>query len=92
MRRWVMQPLLDPRKINQRLDAIDDLQCMSVDRNRAVTIMKQLPDLEKIVNRLYHYSVKTIAEKAIYFEDVSGSRLKEFRELMENFNKAWTAI
>ena len=41
--------------------------------------MKGLPDLEKIVNRLYHYSVKTTAEKAIYFEDVSGSRLREFK-------------
>ena len=54
--------------------------------------MKHLPDLERIVNRLYHYSVKTIAEKAIYFEDVSGSRLREFRELMEHLEKAWTAV
>lgn len=32
-----------------------------------------------MVNRLYHYSVKAIAEKAVYFEDVSSARLREFR-------------
>lgn len=55
-------------------------------------ILKRLPDLERIVNRLYHYSVKTIAEKAVYFEDVSSSRLREFRELIEHFNKSWFGL
>lgn len=44
------------------------------------------------MNRLYHYSVKTIAEKAVYFEDVSSARLREFRELIEHFNRCWQAL
>jgi DNA mismatch repair protein MSH6 len=55
-------------------------------------ILSKLPDLEKIVNRLYHYSVKTIAEKAVYFEDVSSARLREFRELIDHFNKCWQGL
>jgi DNA mismatch repair ATPase MutS len=76
LRRWLMQPLMDSHKINQRLDAVEDLEAVAVDRNRVADIFSRLPDLEKIVNRLYHYSVKTIAEKAVYFEDVSSARLR----------------
>lgn len=92
LRRWMMQPLLDPLKINQRLDAVEDLEAISIDRNRVAEVFSKLPDLDKIVNRLYHYSVKAIAERAVYFEDVSGARLREFRELIEHLNKSWHAL
>ncbi len=87
-----MQPLLDSYKINQRLDAVEDLENIRIDRDRMTDILKRLPDLDKIVNRLYHYSVKAIAEKAVYFEDVSSSRLREFRELIEHFNRTWNGL
>jgi hypothetical protein len=63
-----------------------------MDRDRVADVLGRLPDLERIVNRLYHYSVKTIAEKAVYLEDVNSTRLREFRELMEHFNKSWYAL
>ena len=74
-----MQPLMDANKINQRLDAVEDLENIQIERERVADILGRLPDLERIINRLYHYSVKTTAEKAVYFEDVSSSRLREFR-------------
>lgn len=40
-----MQPLLDPYRINQRLDAIEDLENISMDRNRIADIFSKLPDL-----------------------------------------------
>lgn len=45
LRRWLMQPLLDPVKINQRLDAIEDLEHFSLDRNRVADKLGRLPDL-----------------------------------------------
>ena len=40
-------------------------------------MLRKLPDLEKKINLLYHYAVKTTsASKAIYFEDLNKSRLK----------------
>ena len=45
LRRWIMQPLLDPYRINQRLDAIEDLENISMDRNRVADIFVKLPDL-----------------------------------------------
>jgi uncharacterized membrane-anchored protein YhcB (DUF1043 family) len=36
--------------------------------------------------------VKAIAERAVYFEDVSGARLREFKELIEHLNKSWHAL
>lgn len=71
-----MQPLLSKKKIYERLDAIKDLDDVSSDRQNVANILGHLPDMDKIVNRLYHYSVKTIAEKAVYFEDVSAIRLR----------------
>ena len=61
LRRWAMQPLLDPIRINHRLDAVSDLETVAMSRNKAAEVFRKLPDLEKIVNRLYHYSVKAIA-------------------------------
>lgn len=40
-------------------------------------MLKKLPDMEKKVNKLYHYAVKTTsASKAVYFEDLNTERLK----------------
>jgi len=36
-----------------------------------------MPDIDKRLNRLYHYAVKsTNASKAVYFADISTLRLK----------------
>lgn len=44
-RRWLMQPLMDPVKINQRLDAVEDLEAVHTDRNRVAEVFSKLPDL-----------------------------------------------
>jgi hypothetical protein len=41
-----------------------------------------LPDLEKLIARIFTYSIKHKIN-AIYFEDVSLSKLKEFRLLLK---------
>lgn len=46
--------------------------------------LKNLPDLEKLLAKIYLYSIKHRV-KAIYFEDVSLIKLREFRSLLNSF-------
>lgn len=48
--------------------------------------MRSLPDLEKLLARIFAYSVKHRI-KAIYFEDVSLAKMKEFRDLLAAFKR-----
>jgi hypothetical protein len=44
----------------------------------------KLPDLEKLLARIFTYSIKHSVE-AIYFEDVSLSKMREFKSLLDCF-------
>ena len=70
IKRWLMAPLRDIKKINQRLDAVDDL----IKHQSASDILRarfaKLPDLEKLLAKVFTYSIKQKVH-AIYFEDVS---------------------
>lgn len=48
--------------------------------------MGKLPDLEKLLARIFTYSVKHRV-KAIYFEDVSLIKMREFRTLLKTFRR-----
>jgi len=48
--------------------------------------LKRLPDLEKLLARVFTYSIKHRC-KAIYFEDVSLIKLKEFRTLLNTMKE-----
>ena len=79
--------------INQRLNALEDLQDIAVERQKISGILRKLPDLDKKINKLYHYAIKTTsASKAVYFEDINTTRLKEFKDIMERMESAWEGI
>lgn len=46
----------------------------------------KIPDLEKLLAKIFTYSIKHKV-KAIYFEDVSLIKLKEFRQLLKLFKQ-----
>ena len=68
-------------QINERYDAVEDLIAHQYETDAVRCKLKQLPDLEKLLARLYTYSIKHRI-KAIYFEDVSLKKLKEFRQVL----------
>lgn len=45
-----------------------------------------MPDLERIITKVFSYSVKN-AVKAIYFENVSFSKLRELKQLLKHFRE-----
>jgi hypothetical protein len=47
--------------------------------------LAKLPDLEKLLAKIFTYSIKHKVN-AIYFEDVSLIKMKEFRTLLKTFN------
>ena len=69
---------MNVKKINDRLDAVEDLMNHQYETDIFRTRIGKLPDIEKLLAKLYTYSVKHKV-KAIYFENVSLQKLKEFK-------------
>ncbi len=84
LKRWVLSPLMNIAKINDRLDAVEDLMNHQYETDVFRSKVARLPDLEKLLAKLYTYSVKHKV-KAIYFENVSLNKLKEFRVVLKHF-------
>ena len=91
LRKWICAPLLDVNAINDRLDAIEDLEGLYELKDNFRRSLKSLPDLERTCGRVYHQSVKK-KESVIMFEDVAGSKLREFKKLLESLSKAKSLI
>lgn len=53
LRQWVCHPLADPRKINQRFDAIDALNADGTIMDRFTASLARLPDLERLISRVH---------------------------------------
>jgi DNA mismatch repair ATPase MutS len=75
---------MDIEKIQERQIAVQDLMDLSYENDVIRAKMGKLPDLEKMIARLYTYSIKSKI-KAVYFENVSLNKLKEFRTLIRTF-------
>ncbi|NLE84710.1 MAG: DNA mismatch repair protein MutS [Chloroflexi bacterium] len=52
LREWVNKPLLDIKLIDQRLDAVECFYERGVERKQIAELLKQVHDLERLVNRL----------------------------------------
>lgn len=52
LRSWVNKPLLDVSRIDQRLDAVQYFFDRGVERREIADLLKQLHDLERLVNRI----------------------------------------
>eukprot|EP00347_Sterkiella_histriomuscorum_P021958 403332180 len=84
LKRWVLSPLMNIQRIEERLDAIEDLIQHQYETDVFRSKLSKLPDIEKLLAKIYTYSIKNRV-KAIYFENVSLIKLKEFRILLKHF-------
>ena len=83
--RWIASPLLDSEKISERLDAIEDLTKHSDALDTFQKMMKDLPDLERTVHKIYNLSNRK-RMSAVYFEDFAKNRLKDFLAFLDELN------
>ncbi|KAL4885576.1 muts domain V-domain-containing protein [Aspergillus karnatakaensis] len=52
-KQWVCHPLVDPKKINARLDAVDALNADSGVRDQFSSQLTKMPDLERLISRIH---------------------------------------
>ncbi|MCA1847596.1 MAG: MutS family DNA mismatch repair protein, partial [Actinobacteria bacterium] len=56
LRRWLERPLLEPDRINQRLEAVDSLVSDYMLREEAREHLSRIPDIERIATRIVRLS------------------------------------
>ena len=59
-KQWVCHPLMDTKKINARLDAVDSLNADTKVRDRFTSQMSKMPDLERLISRVHANSCKPV--------------------------------
>jgi len=52
-KQWVCHPLMDTKKIDARLDAVDALNADPVVRDRFSSQLSKMPDLERLISRVH---------------------------------------
>ncbi|GAB6029645.1 DNA mismatch repair protein msh6 [Chamberlinius hualienensis] len=89
---WVCTPLLHPSAINDRLDAIEDLMSAKDVTNEATTLLKKLPDLERLLSKIHGmghrvYNKDHPDNRAIFYEDNTYSKRKitDFLSAIDGF-------
>ncbi|KAL8741582.1 MAG: hypothetical protein Q9190_005831 [Brigantiaea leucoxantha] len=57
-KQWICHPLIDPVRINARLDAVESLNADATIRDRFTSQLTKLPDLERMISRVHAGSCK----------------------------------
>mmetsp|Transcript_21387 Transcript_21387/g.33077 ORF Transcript_21387/g.33077 Transcript_21387/m.33077 type:complete len:178 (+) Transcript_21387:1863-2396(+) len=86
-----MAPLLKIDEIKARQQAVEDMINFQHETDVVRVRLKPLHDLERMLAKIFMYSAKH-KSKAIYFEDVSLIKLKDFRVLLTDFKKIEFAL
>lgn len=73
------------------MDAVTDLVDDNVLRDKITMKLKKLPDLERMLSKIYTYSAKT-SVKAIYIDIAVINRLDEFYNLLNHLKKLKSII
>ncbi|KAK8730183.1 hypothetical protein OTU49_008132 [Cherax quadricarinatus] len=81
LRKWICAPLCSPSSINSRLDGIEDLQNNPDIMEEVTTLLKSLPDLERVLARIHTQGLNRNNSshpdsRAIFFEDVKYNKKK----------------
>ncbi|KAJ3354466.1 DNA mismatch repair protein msh6 [Entophlyctis luteolus] len=86
---WVCHPLQDVRAINNRLDAVDDIQNSLDFQDDVIACFRKLPDLERIISRIHAGScrVKDFMLALHGFADIFNF-LSDSRKYTEHFQSA----
>lgn len=75
LKRWTACPLLHPDQLNDRLNAIEDLEKRPLVRERIRNALSQLPDLESAAHQLYRFTAKQNYSVSS-FELINQNRLR----------------
>ncbi|CCH47006.1 DNA mismatch repair protein [Wickerhamomyces ciferrii] len=93
LRKWISNPLIDREQIEKRFDAVENIQSnFNHFLENLANLLKNSPDLEKILNRLHYGKVK---RKELYiflfkFEEISKLIIKFGKfEILNNLKSSY---
>src|SRR5262249_16400882 len=87
LKKWISAPLLDANLINERLDAIENLNLISEMVNKLRSELKTFPDFEQLCSKIYILGTQK-NHSIVSFEEISTTRLREFKLLLNNLSRA----
>lgn len=85
LRNWIISPLLNHTKIEQRLDAVEELIQKKRFKRKFRNNLKKLADFERKLIRVYKYSLKRKKFKS--YKKISRDRIKDIKLICEKFRK-----
>ncbi|CAD8059529.1 unnamed protein product [Paramecium sonneborni] len=91
LRKWICAPLFQMDQIKERQTMICDISKFRKERDLFRQSIKLFPDFERRCSRIYEYSIKT-ESKAVFYENLSEQRLKEFKTLTKALRLAQEEI
>ena len=82
LKKWLGQPLLDIKSINARLDRIEWFFNESIKRSRVISLLSDMPDLERLINRVKG----NIASPRELLALKNGlEKVPQFRDILDNW-------
>ncbi|SBT70759.1 DNA mismatch repair protein MSH6, putative [Plasmodium malariae] len=86
LRRWVCSPLLNCKKINERLDVVDFLRKNEHILSLIRLKMKKLPDIQRLLNKICVQASQS-ERGAVFFDNIVNTKLKEFVTFLNAFKE-----
>ncbi|CRG97832.1 DNA mismatch repair protein MSH6, putative [Plasmodium gallinaceum] len=91
LRRWICSPLLDCKKINERLDVVEFLKKNEHILSLIRLKLKKLPDIERLLNKICIQASQS-ERGAVFFDNIVNTKLKEFVTFLNAFKEMDTLL
>lgn len=92
LKQWVCAPLCNPKSIEDRLDAVEDLMGAQAQASEVSDLLKKLPDLERLLSKIHSIGTPLKGQdhpdsRAVLYEEVTYSKRKiaDFLSTLEGF-------
>ncbi|XP_062346493.1 DNA mismatch repair protein Msh6 isoform X1 [Cinclus cinclus] len=92
LKQWLCAPLCNPKSINDRLDAVEDLLAVPDKMSEVSECLKKLPDLERLLSKIHSIGSPLKSQnhpdsRAIFYEELKYSKKKiaDFLSALEGF-------
>ncbi|NWV62437.1 MSH6 protein, partial [Malurus elegans] len=92
LKQWLCAPLCNPKSINDRLDAVEDLLAVPDKMSEVTEHLKKLPDLERLLSKIHSIGSPLKSQnhpdsRAVFYEELKYSKKKiaDFLSALEGF-------
>ena len=87
IKRWLSSPLGELNAINDRLKAVEFLRDNPALRQECQSLLRSLPDLERLISTIHAYSIKKEKTEVMYGQQ-EQRKLTQFVQVMDGLERA----